>query len=294
MIIRSFLFVPADSEKKLSKVDNCGADAVILDLEDAVTPERKVPARELLREFLQARTPAKRALKLWVRINPLQTGLALADLAAVMPAAPDGIMLPKCRGPEDVLRLGHYLDAMETTAEIAPGRTQVLPLITETAEAALSINRYAGATLPRLYGLTWGAEDLSADLGASDNRDVSGGLSLTYRLVRAQTLLAARALGVEPVETLHADFRDAQSLKDSSRSAMREGFSGRLAIHPAQVAAINESFLPSEQEIELARKIVAAFAAQPDAGTVGIDGSMYDAPHLRRSQRLLSLLSAGE
>jgi citrate lyase subunit beta/citryl-CoA lyase len=292
MILRSFLFVPADSEKKLAKVDGCGADAVILDLEDAVTPSRKALARDLLCRFLRQRPPGQRSCQLWVRINPLQSRLALDDLAAVIPASPEGIMLPKCAGPEAVQQLGHYLDALETVASLPAGRTQILPLITETAAAALSIGRYAGATLPRLYGLTWGAEDLSADLGAGDNRDASGNFSDCYRMVRAQTLLAARALGVEPVETLHADFRDVEGLRSSSRTAAGEGFSGRLAIHPAQVAPINDSFLPSAREIALAEKVVAAFEANPDAGTVGIDGSMYDLPHLRRARRILDLAAA--
>jgi citrate lyase subunit beta/citryl-CoA lyase len=292
VILRSFLFVPGDSEKKLDKAGDSGADALILDLEDAVTEGRKAQARARVAEHLGSRPPGARALQLWVRINPLDSGLALEDLQAVLPGAPDGIVLPKCTGPEAVQQLSHYLDAFETTAGLNAGRTRILPLVTESAASALSMARYHQARLPRLFGLTWGAEDLSADLGATDKLDDRGELSFTYRLARSQTLLAARALGVQPIETLYADFRDDAGLVASSRAAYREGFSGRLAIHPAQVPAVNAAFLPSASDVALAERIVQAFAASPEAGAVGIDGTMYDRPHLQRAQQTLALFRA--
>jgi citrate lyase subunit beta/citryl-CoA lyase len=293
VIIRSFLFVPGDSEKKLGKSGDSGADALILDLEDAVTGARKAHARALVADHLRGHRPGERPGQLWVRINPLDSGLALADLQAVVPGEPDGIVLPKCAGPESVQQLSHYLEAFETAAGLAAGGIRLLPLVTESASSALTLARYHAAALPRVFGLTWGAEDLSADLGATGKLDDSGELSFTYKLARSQTLLAARALGVQPIETLYADFKDDAGLAASSRAAYREGFSGRLAIHPAQVPVLNEAFLPSASDLALAERIVQAFAAAPDAGTVGIDGSMYDRPHLQRARQVLALIEKG-
>ena len=291
MTPRSWLFIPADSEKKLGKADDCGADAVILDLEDAVAPARKPMARDMLREFLAARS-GDRKQQLWVRINPLDTPMALKDLAAVVPARPDGIMLPKAEGPEELIQLNNYLDALETAAGIELGAVRLLPLVTETPGAALRLGDYSDFYLPRLSGLTWGAEDLSSAVGATGNRDAAGHWHFTYQMARSQTLLAAHAAGVHAIDTLYADFRDGEGLALDSRQSRAEGFSGRLAIHPAQVAVINDSYLPSAEEVEVARKIIAAFEAEPDVGTVGIDGKMYDIPHLKQARHTLELSEA--
>ena len=285
--LRSLLFIPGDSKKKLAKADASGADALILDLEDAVSPPNKPLARELVPEFLRERPKAKRTSELWVRINPLDTDLALTDLAAIVAAGPDGLMLPKANGPHDVLRLSHYLDALEVQGGIAPGTTKILPVATETAVSPFRLGGYAAAGLARLLGLTWGAEDLSTALGASTNVDASGKWEFTYRMVRSLCLLAANAAGVQAVDTLYANFHDEDGLRASSRAAYAEGFTGRLAIHPAQVAAINESFMPSPEEIEHAHRVIAAFDAAPGAGTVGLDGKMIDRPHLKQAQNIL-------
>ena len=292
--LRSWLFIPGDSEKKLGKADMTGADALILDLEDSVMAENKARGRELVAAFLQARLAAKRTSQIWVRINPLDSGLALGDLVAVVAAAPDGVMLPKCGGPADIAQLSHYLDALEAQAGVAGGSIKIVPVATETAAAPFALGDYAGAGLDRLLGLTWGAEDLSAALGASTNLDPSGGWALTYRLVRSLTLMGAKAAGVQAIDTLYVDFHDEAGLRETSRTARAEGFTGRLAIHPAQVAAINESFLPSADEIAHARRVVAAFADVPGAGTVAIDGRMIDLPHLTQAQAVLALAAAAE
>ena len=286
MAIRSFLFVPGDSERKLARGLASGADALILDLEDAVAPARKPLARGMVAEFLAAHAGA-RTPELWVRMNPLAEG-GLDDLAAVVRAAPDGIVAPKVDGPADVGRVGHYLDALERRDGIA-SPLRILPVATETARAPFQMGDYAGAALPRLYGLTWGAEDLSSALGASTNLDPAGGWAFTYRMARSLCLLAARAAGVEPVETLFADFRDADGLQRSCMAAAQEGFTGRIAIHPDQVPVINAAFVPSEAAVAHARRVVAAFDAEPDAGAVGMDGNMLDMPHLKQARRVLAL-----
>lgn len=293
-LLRSMLFIPGDSEGKLAKADGCGADAVILDLEDAVAPANKARARDCVRSFLAARPRGRRTMQLWVRINPLDGELALGDLAAVAAAAPDGIVQPKIDGPEDVRRLSHYLDAFEAQNGLPPGAIAILPVATETALAPFHLGAFAGAGLDRLAGLTWGAEDLSTALGASTNGDGAGGWSFTYRLARSLTLLAAHASGVAAIETLYADFRDEEGLRASCRAARAEGFSGRLAIHPGQVAAINESFTPSPEEIAHARRVLDAFAASPDAGTIGLDGRMLDIPHRRQAETVIAQADALE
>lgn len=290
--IRSFLFVPGDSERKLAKISDCGADAFILDIEDSVAPSRKGVARELLPGLLRNDPPGGRRAELWVRINPLGTPDALADLAAVVPASPDGIMVPKVNGPEDVRQLSHYLSALEAASGVAAGSIRILPVATETPLAPLRLGNYAAAGLRRLYGLTWGAEDLSAALGASTNRDDTGSWAFTYRMARSLCLLGAKAAGVEAVETLHADFRDHEGLAASSRASRAEGFSGRLAIHPAQVDTINACFMPSEAELDFARRVVALFAANPGAGTLGLDGKMLDIPHLKQARQVVAVAEA--
>ena len=290
--LRSLLFVPADSEKKLGKIDGCGADAVILDLEDAVAPEAKPRARALAAEYLSSHARSAGSPKLWVRVNPLDSGLTLADLTAVIAARPDGIIQPKTNGPADVMVLSHYLNALEAAHGLTAGAIAIIPIATETAITPFHLGEFADAGLARLAGLTWGAEDLSAAVGASSNRDRDGEWGFTYRLARSLTLLAAHASGVAAIDTLHADFRDEAGLFAASRAARSEGFSGRLAIHPAQVAVINEAFLPSADEVAQARRVLAAFAAAPGAGVVGLDGKMLDIPHRRAAER--TLLQAGE
>lgn len=287
--IRSFLFIPGDSEKKLSKGDESGADAIILDIEDAVAPANKETARKLVRAYLDARPSGNRSPQVWVRINPLSTPLALDDLSAVIGGVPDGVVLPKAESPDDVRALSKHLDDLEMASGLAAGGIKILPLVTETARSVFHIGDYAGADLPRLAGLTWGAEDLSAALGATTNRDASGEWSFTYKHVRSLTLIAAHAAGVPAIETLHADFRDENGLRKACKQARSEGFSGRLAIHPAQVAPINETFCPSDEEIAFAERIVKAFEDQPGAGVIALDGKMLDIPHLKQAEKTLAM-----
>jgi citrate lyase subunit beta/citryl-CoA lyase len=292
MTLRSWLFVPGDSPKKLGKGDASRADALILDLEDSVAPDNKPTARRLVPAYMADRPRGVRASQLWVRINPLETEYALADLAAIVCAAPDGVMLPKADGPADVERLSYYLDALEAQAGLAAGSIGILPVATETAKAPFRLGDYAGAGLTRLRGLTWGAEDLSAAIGASTNLDAAGQWALTYRMARSLTLLAAHAAGVQAIETLYVDYADDAGLRDSCRRAREEGFTGRIAIHPAQVAAINESFTPSAAEVDRARRVVEAFDKAGGAGVVGLDGKMLDRPHLLQATALLAASEA--
>jgi citrate lyase subunit beta/citryl-CoA lyase len=285
---RSWLFIPGDSAKKLGKADISGADALILDLEDSVAPAYRPQARPMVREFLVERPHATRMAQLWLRTNPLDSGLALTDLATIVTAEPDGIMLPKANGPADVQTLSNFLDALEVQAGLKPGTIRILPVATETAIAPFRLGDYAAAGLARLAGLTWGADDLSAAVGAGTNLDPAGRWAMTCRPVRSLTLLAAHAAGVQAIDTLYADYRDDAGLRDSSRAASAEGFSGRLAIHPAQVDGINESFMPSAAGIEHARRVVAAFAAASGTGTVGLDGKMLDIPHLQQARGVLA------
>ena len=285
MRLRSLLFVPGDSERKFAKANACGADALILDLEDAVAPSRKVDARRLVADLLQER--GARPWTFWVRVNALETGLTPDDLAAVVRPGLHGVLLPKANGADDVLRIATQLDHLEAGAGMAPGGTRILVVSTETPLAMFSLGSYAPAH-PRLAGLTWGAEDLSAAVGAATNKGPDGDWSHPYQLARSLCLFAAAAAEVAPIETLYADFRDLEGLKADCAEASREGFTGRIAIHPDQVAPINACFSPSRDDVAHARRVVEAFAAQPDAGTVGIDGKMYDIPHLKAAQRILA------
>jgi citrate lyase subunit beta/citryl-CoA lyase len=287
MKLRSMLFVPADSERKLDKALGSRADALILDLEDAVAPARKPAAREAAAAFVAAQAKALPA-SLFVRINPLDSGLALDDLAAVVVPGLAGIMLPKTTSAEDVRRLGLYLDALESRAGMARGTVHVVPVATETAQAMLTMASFVPG-IPRLAALTWGAEDLSAALGAISNREADGSLSPLYVFANSMCLCAAAAAGVDAIDTLHADFRDGDGLAAACAVARRRGFRGKIAIHPDQVDIINEAFTPSEAEIAAARRIVDAFAAQPQAGTLSIGGVMVDLPHLKQARRTLGL-----
>ena len=281
-MIRSFLFVPGDSERKLEKADSVGADAIIVDLEDSVTAENRPRARELAREYIDGRDDV------WVRINPVGSGEAPDDLQAVMPAAPSGIMLPKARSADDGVRLATRLDELESRYDIAAGTTRILPICTERPRALFSLESYVGAT-PRLAGLTWGAEDLSAALGATSNRDAEGNWLSPYELARSLCLLAAAAAEVPAIDTVYTDFRDADGLASFAGRAARDGFTGMLAIHPAQVATINDAFSPSEDEVRRAERIVALFKENPGAGALALDGEMIDKPHLVQARRVIAL-----
>jgi citrate lyase subunit beta/citryl-CoA lyase len=289
MPIRSWLFVPGDSEKKLAKVLGCGADVVIVDLEDAVAPQAKGAARGLASEWLAAQRGS--SSQLWVRINALDTPLWRDDLAAVLPAAPAGIMVPKAAGPAQLQMLAAELHDREQRHGLSAGGTKLLPLVSETPAAALGIRDYVAVPIPRLAGLTWGAEDLSAAVGASRKRDGDGRWTDAFRMVRAQVLLAAHACGIAPVDTLHADFRDLAGLERVAKESHADGFAGMLAIHPDQVPVINAAFLPSEAEIAEARRIVEAFSAAPGAGALQLEGRMLDQPHLEQARKLLASLN---
>jgi citrate lyase subunit beta/citryl-CoA lyase len=284
---RSLLFAPADSERKLDKALASAADLLLLDLEDSVAEPNKAAARRLVVVRL---TRAKRRQALWVRINPLQTPHALQDLAAIVAARPDGVMLPKANGPSDVVALDHFLSALEVAAGAPMGEIKVMVVATETAQALFTTGAYAGA--PRLAALTWGAEDLSAALGAADNRTSTGDYEFTYQLARSLCLAGACAAGVTPIETICADFRDLDGLKTTAQAARRAGFRGMMAIHPDQVAIINEAFTPSDAEVAAATRIVERFAEDPGAGVISIDGQMLDRPHLRRAEQILAASNA--
>ena len=285
--LRSMLFVPADSERKLAKSTGNPADVLILDLEDSVAEARKVGARTTAAEFITAQATKLNA-RLFVRINPLDTSYAMGDLAAVVVPGLAGIMLPKTRSAADIVHLGHCLDALEARAGMAPGTVRIVPVATETAEAMLNMQSYCGP-IPRLAGITWGAEDLSAVIGAVSHHDEDGQWSPLYTLANSMCLLAATATGVPAIDTLHADFRDSAGLAAACRASRRRGFRGRIAIHPDQSAIINEAYSPTAAELAHAQRIVDAFAAQPEAGTLSIDGKMIDKPHLTQARRTLDL-----
>jgi citrate lyase subunit beta/citryl-CoA lyase len=282
MILRSLLFVPADSEKKLARSQSSPADALILDLEDSVAAENRPKARELVREFLKETNKQS----IWVRINPLGSEDFIRDIEAVTASRPAGFVVPKPDGPHVLNVIDAHLMTRETQAGIAHGAIKLLPVATETPIAALSLQDYRSPP-PRLAAMTWGAEDLSAALGAAANRDERGEFLLTYRVVRSLCLIAAKAADVPAIETLHADFRDAKGLERAARAAQREGFSGMLAIHPDQVAVINDAFTPSAADVEHARRVVDAFAS--GAGVASLDGKMLDQPHLKQAKNVLAL-----
>lgn len=281
------LFVPGDSERKLSRGAGSGADALILDLEDSVAPDRTALARDLVRDYLLAH-PGRDRQQVWVRINPLSTDKALPDLAAVVRGAPDGVVLPKAEGGGDVARLDQFLSALEHRDGLAPGAIRIIPVATETAKAVFTLGSYAGCS-PRLHGMTWGAEDLSAALGASTNKTPAGEYAPVYELARSLCLAGAAAADAQPIDTLFPDFRDPEGLARDSRLSRQQGFTGRLAIHPDQVAPINAAYTPDEAELAHARRVVDAFAAAPGTGVVGLDGKMLDMPHLKQARRLLEM-----
>jgi len=282
--MRSALFVPADSEKKLAKGPEAGADALLLDLEDAVALARKPIARAMARDFLRARKPEWP--RLVVRVNAWDTGLTLADLAEVVTAAPDGIMLPKCNGAEDVKRLDWALAALEAREGLPVGGIGILPIASETAQALFAFGTYAG-TSTRLIGLTWGGEDLAAAVGARANKGPDGQFDDLFRMARALCIAGAGAAGIPAIDTVFVDFRDEYGLRAEATEARRMGFGGKAAIHPAQVGPINEAFTPTSQEREWAKQVLDAFSAAPDAGVVTLGGKMVDKPHLLQARRIL-------
>jgi len=282
--MRSLLFVPGDSEKKLAKSLGSGADVLILDLEDSVVAERNAAARSITRDFLAARPGGP---KLFVRVNPLASGMILDDLAAITGGRPDGIVLPKAAGGDDMRRLDHYLAALEAREGMAAGTIAILPIASETAAAMFTFQSYAGSST-RLCGIMWGCEDLAADVGAAENRAPGGDYLEPFRLARSLCLFAAAAAGVAAIDTVFTDFRDDDGLTREARAAERSGFTAKAAIHPAQIAGINRAFTPDEAAVARARKVVAAFAAAPDSGVIGLDGKMLDRPHLRAAERVLA------
>lgn len=279
--MRSLLFVPGDSERKLAKAFDAGADVVILDLEDSVAAERKAHARALVSEAAAGRE------RVAVRVNALGSGLAEDDLSAVVPARPDMIVLPKAETGADVTHLSALLSVEEARAGVPDGSIRILAIATETAAALFGLGTYRGAS-GRLAGLAWGGEDLSAALGATRVRDESGALTDPYALARTLCLAGARAAAVAPVDTVFTDFRDEAGLRREAEAAAADGFEGKLAIHPAQVPVINDAFTPSAEALGHARRVVEAFAAAPGAGVVSLDGRMLDRPHLASAERLLA------
>jgi citrate lyase subunit beta/citryl-CoA lyase len=285
--MRSLLFVPADGGPKLDKAIASGADAVILDLEDSIAPERKDMARKAALSFLKDAIAKPARPRILVRINGLDTGMTDADLDAVVAGKPDAIMFPKAEGGATVTHLDAKLTAREAIAGIDEGHIKILAQTVETAAGVFSAGTYTKSSA-RLIGMTWGPEDLASEIGAQANRGANGGLTEPYMLARTMCLLGATAAKVPAYETIHVDFRNLDALRRDTEEARRDGFAGRLAIHPAQVGVINEVFTPGPEQVEKAKAIIAAFAAKPGAGTVGIDGKMYDRPHLVRAQALLA------
>lgn len=281
-MFRSLLFVPADSERKLQRCEAAGADALVLDLEDSVLPANKALARRQMQAHLAAAADRSRY---WVRVNDLASGELAADLAAAVPAHPAGIVLPKILGPEDVAIVGHYLDVLEAEHGVPAGAIKLAVIVTETPAAVLRIGALVEQAHPRIAALLWGAEDLSAALGAADPRRPDGQWKPLYEQARNTVLLAAGALGVAAVDTVYVDLRDLQGLAVDCQRSRSDSFVGRVAVHPDQVPVINAGYAPQADEIALAQRIVAALS--DGAGAVSIDGKMYDIPHLKAARRLL-------
>ena len=301
--MRSFLFVPGDSERKQSKALGTAADALILDLEDSVDVTQLPAARARVRELLRSR-PERTRQQLWVRVNALSSGLLLEDLAAVMADAaeggPDGIVLPKVSDPDEVEEVAHYLAALEVRGARPLGSTRLMVIATETPRGLLSLPSYpakvatTAAVAQRLTALTWGSEDLGAALGVIARTDGRGAMTLPFQLARTSCLLTSSALGVQAIDGVQIDFRDKEGLARELDAARRDGFTGKLAIHPDQIEAINTAFSPTEAEIARARSVIAAFAAAPGAGVVSLDGQMVDRPHLVQARRVLEALAIDE
>lgn len=287
--MRSLLFVPGDDARKIAKGLDSGADALILDLEDSVAASRKAEAGALVCETLRKRLEGQP--RLVVRVNALKSGLIAADLDAIMPGAPAAIMLPKCEGGADIQHLAALLAVREAENELIDGATQIIAIATETPLALFRLGTIPGAS-NRLEGLTWGGEDLAGAIGAERNRDEAGHYTDPYRLARSLALFAASAAEVAPIDSVFTDFRDTDGLRAEAEASRRDGFIAKMAIHPAQVAVINAVFTPDEKAIDHARRIVALFEANPDAGVIGLDGQMIDRPHLVQARRILARAAA--
>ena len=289
--MRSLLFIPGDSPKKLDKGMTSGADALIVDLEDSISPANKDAARKTTLDFLKNARASKPRPRLLVRVNAIETGLIDGDLDAVMAAAPDAVMLPKAEGGASVIHLDAKLAVREAENALPENAIGIVAIATETATALFLAGTFRNAS-KRLTGLTWGAEDLSADLGAEANRDADGNFLDPYRLARSLCLAGAASANVQAVDTVYVDFRNDAGLRRETLEARRDGFTAKMAIHPAQVPIINDVFTPDAEQVAHARRVVAAFAAAPGGGVVGIDGVMYDRPHLVRAQALLARAKA--
>jgi len=321
--LRSLLFVPGDSERKQAKALDSPADALILDLEDSVARAQLPAARVRVRELLLSRplpvhhgaqrssqssqhpppgsvAPSPRASdrsppQLWVRVNAPASGQLLDDLVAIMPGSPDGLVLPKVDCASQIAEVDHYLTALEASEGRIVGATRLIVIATETPKALLALHTYPQvlaahrSATARLAALTWGCEDLAAQLGASANSDAAGVPTGPFRLARSWCLLTCAAIGVQAIDKVFVDFRDAAGLQRELADARRDGFTGKLAIHPEQLEAINSAFNPTEGELSRARRIVAAFAASPQAGVLSLDGQMIDRPHLLQARRLLNI-----
>lgn len=287
--MRSMLFVPGDRPERFTKAVASGADGVILDLEDAVAAAQRPRAREAIAAFLaeSAAVPTPRAVPLWVRINPVQ-GEALLDLCAILPGRPDGIVLPKARSGADVWQLNHWLQALECQRGFEPGAIRVVPMITETAGAMLAMASFVPAP-PRVWAMTWGAEDLAAELGAAVNRDAAGQFLPAYQWASTQCQFVAAAAEVMAMDTVDTEIQDLDALEARARASRQAGYVGKLAIHPAQIAAIHAAFTPTSEEIEWAQAVKQAFAEAPDAGALRLFGKLIDRPHLLQAQRILAV-----
>lgn len=285
--MRSLLFVPGDRPERFAKAHASGADAVIVDLEDSVTPATRPQARANAADFI---AKANRNIPVWVRMNPVQTSDALPDLAAIVGARPDGIVLPKARTGDDLRQLDHWLEALEAHHGFSAGTIRVIALITETAQAVLSGSTFMQPPA-RVIGYTWGAEDLAADVGASANRDAHGEFEYTFRLARAQCLLIAAAAGVRAYDTTDTEFRDTAAVERRAQAARRDGFVGKLAIHPAQLVPIHAAFAPTAEEVAWARKVIELMSGA--SGAVQLDGRMIDRPHVQQAERILAALERG-
>ena len=297
--LRSLLFVPGDSERKQQKALTSAADALILDLEDSVAAEERAGARQRVRELLQARRQRDRQ-QLWVRVNALSSGLLLEDLAAIISGAPDGVVLPKAESPWQLVELCHYLAALEMREGCKPYATRVIVIATETPRALLTLRDYPqvlaehAPARERLAALTWGGEDLSAAMGIMNKMDRHGSLTFTFQMARSLCAVVASALGVQAIDSIYADFRDTEGLRRDAESARRDGFTGKLAIHPAQLETLHAAFAPAAAELEWARKVIAAFAQSSRAGVVSLDGQMLDRPHLLQAERILRQAAAAQ
>ena len=291
--MRSALFIPADNERKLQKAPGCGADVVIFDLEDSVHNERKQIGREMLADYLSSVDRSPGMPRLYVRVNALDSGLAGLDLEAVLSANPDGIVQPKSQDGNCVKTLNTMMKQLRQQAGITATMPKIMVIATETPLSLFHLHTYGGVC-DNLTAMTWGAEDLSAELGATTNRDENGAHTGPYQLARSLCLAGAVAAGLQPIDTVYPDFRNLEGLRKEAQDAARDGFTGKAAIHPAQVTIINEVFTPSDEDVEKARAVIEAFAAAPQAGVINIDGEMYDIPHLARAKRLLARVPGGE